>query len=148
MLVAAVCKSTNIANKFALHSVPFSLLAGTITDHWCILQMAEQAASKSAAELKATVARDQAELSRLQAEVSRLRNSVDAQVGVNKQLMARKEEVEWQLMSALAQASHNPIEMEVSFGCVVMLYYTWHLVSCEIDACLHHITAFRSSAMP
>ena len=65
--------------------------------------MTEQSALSQVAGLKDTIAQLERSVAEQQEYLSQLQASYETQLGVNRQLMAKKEEVEWQLMSALAQ---------------------------------------------
>lgn len=65
--------------------------------------MAESAAVSQLAGLQARVSQLEEALVRQQEQASRLTCELDTQHAVNRQLMSKKEEVEWQLMAALAK---------------------------------------------
>lgn len=66
-------------------------------------QVTEQAALGQVAGLKDTIAGLEAAVTSHSARVRQLEASLDTQLGINKQLMSKKEEVEWQLMAAMAK---------------------------------------------
>ncbi|GIL51226.1 hypothetical protein Vafri_7292 [Volvox africanus] len=52
-------------------------------------------------------------LSQQTAQLAALQRQLDTQTGINRQLMARKEEVEWQLMAAMAKIDGGPVDQPV-----------------------------------
>lgn len=67
------------------------------------LQVSEQAALGRVGGLDERIAALEAALSQQAAAAAALQRQLDTQIGVNRQLMSRKEEVEWQLMAAMAK---------------------------------------------
>ena len=69
----------------------------------CAAQVSEQKAVGQVSGLQSRIAELSARLDQSGAKVAALQASVDAAAGVNRHLMQRKEEVEWQLMAAMAK---------------------------------------------
>jgi hypothetical protein len=67
------------------------------------MQVTEQAALSQVEGLRSTIAQLESLVSETQARARQLEAALDAQTGVNRQLMAKKEAVEWELMAALAK---------------------------------------------
>ncbi|PNH11227.1 hypothetical protein TSOC_001940 [Tetrabaena socialis] len=83
------------------------------TERW----VSEQAALGRVGGLEDRLQALEAAAARQAAAAASLQRQLDAQAGVNRQLMARKEEVEWQLMAAKAQldggAGEGPVPMNL-----------------------------------
>ncbi|KAG2449899.1 hypothetical protein HYH02_000005 [Chlamydomonas schloesseri] len=83
------------------------------TERW----VREQAALGRVGGLEERIAALEAALSQQAAAAASLQRQLDTQVGVNRQLMARKEEVEWQLMAAMAKvdggAADGPVPLNL-----------------------------------
>lgn len=69
------------------------------------LQVNEQAALKQLGGLRDQIAHQAAALEQATERLEQLERSLEAQVAVNRQLMHKKEDVEWQLMAAMAKVS-------------------------------------------
>ncbi|KAG2428998.1 hypothetical protein HXX76_011242 [Chlamydomonas incerta] len=83
------------------------------TERW----VSEQAALGRVGGLDERIAALEAALSQQAAAAAALQRQLDTQVGVNRQLMSRKEEVEWQLMAAMAKvdggAADGPVPLNL-----------------------------------
>ncbi len=66
-------------------------------------QVSEQSALGRVGGLEERIASLEEQLAAAGSEAAALRRQLDVQLGVNRQLMAKKEEVEWQLMAAMAK---------------------------------------------
>ena len=90
----------------AVDDVPRS--AHDATCHMCRaapgwgVQVSQQAALSQVGGLEAQIASLEEALTAQAQQAGALQRQLDAQVAINRQLMARKEEVEWQLMAARA----------------------------------------------
>ncbi|GLC36974.1 hypothetical protein PLESTB_000172500 [Pleodorina starrii] len=86
------------------------------TERW----VNEQAAVGRVDGLEQRIEELQQRLSQQTAQLAALQRQLDTQAGINRQLMARKEEVEWQLMAAMAKVDGGaadqpvPLNLQVS----------------------------------
>lgn len=73
----------------------------------CAMQVNEQSALGQLHGLQNTITQLEQTLAQQQARVRQLDVSLETQLGVNRQLMAKKEEVEWQLMAAMTKVGRT-----------------------------------------